>query len=113
MLVPLVVALAAAAQIIDTATNPIVIAINGYSPYPNNNFGLSNDELDFLSSIQKNKNVCLAFIGNPYAIRFAPKASALLVTYESNIYTETAFMDFLMNPTKNNSKLPITPIGFE
>lgn len=107
------IALAAAAQIIDTATNPIVIAINGYSPYPNNNFGLSNDELDFLLSIQKNKNVCLAFIGNPYAIRFAPKASALLVTYESNIYTETAFMDFLMNPTKNNSKLPITPIGFE
>lgn len=105
--------LAYAARLIDTATHPIVIAINAYSPYPSNNFGLSNDELNFLSSIQKNKNVCLAFIGNPYAIRFAPKASALLVTYESNIYTETAFIDFLMNPFQNNSTLPITPIGFE
>ena len=102
-----------AAKLIDTATQAVVIAINGYSPYPNNNFGLSNEEINFLSGIQKNKQVCLAFIGNPYAIRFAPKANALLVTYESNIYTESAFVDFVSQPFQNNSTLPITPIGFE
>jgi beta-glucosidase-like glycosyl hydrolase len=102
-----------AAKLIDTATQAVVIAINGYSPYPNNNFGLSNEEINFLSAIQKNKQVCLAFIGNPYAIRFAPKANALLVTYESNIYTESAFVDFVSQPFQNNSTLPITPIGFE
>jgi hypothetical protein len=102
-----------AAKLIDTATQTVVIAINGYSPYPNNNFGLSNEEINFLSDVQKNKQVCLAFIGNPYAIRFAPKANALLVSYESNIYTEAAFLDFLMQPFQNNSTLPITPIGFE
>jgi beta-glucosidase-like glycosyl hydrolase len=102
-----------AAKLIDTATQAVVIAINGYSPYPNNNFGLSNEEINFLSAVQKNKQVCLAFIGNPYAIRFAPKANALLVTYESNIYTESAFVDFISQPFQNNSILPITPIGFE
>jgi len=102
-----------AAKLIDTATQAVVIAINGYRPYPNNNFGLSNEEINFLSGIQKNKQVCLAFIGNPYAIRFAPKANALLVTYESNIYTESAFVDFVSQPFQNNSILPITPIGFE
>lgn len=102
-----------AAKLIDTTTQAVVIAINGYSPYPNNNFGLSNEEINFLSAVQKNKKVCLAFIGNPYAIRFAPKANALLVTYESNFYTEGAFLDFLMQPFQNNSTLPITPIGFE
>jgi beta-glucosidase-like glycosyl hydrolase len=102
-----------AAKLIDTATQAVVIAINGYSPYPNNNFGISNEEINFLSAIQKNKQVCLAFIGNPYAIRFAPKANALLVSYESNIYTEGAFLDFLMQPFQNNSTLPISPIGFE
>jgi beta-glucosidase-like glycosyl hydrolase len=102
-----------AAKLIDTATQTVVIAINGYSPYPNNNFGLSNEEINFLSAVQKNKQVCLAFIGNPYAIRFAPKANALLVTYESNIYTESAFVDFVSQPFQNNSTLPITPIGFE
>jgi len=102
-----------AAKLIDTATQAVVIAINGYSPYPNNNFGLSNEEINFLSNVQKNKQVCLAFIGNPYAIRFAPKANALLVSYESNIYTEGAFLDFLMQPFQNNSTLPISPIGFE
>jgi beta-glucosidase-like glycosyl hydrolase len=102
-----------AAKLIDTATQAVVIAINGYSAYPNNNFGLSNEEINFLSDVQKNKQVCLAFIGNPYAIRFASKANALLVTYESNIYTEGAFLDFLMQPFQNNSTLPISPIGFE
>lgn len=102
-----------AAKLIDTATQTVVIAINGYSPYPNNNFGLSNEEINFLSAVQKNKQVCLAFIGNPYAIRFAPKANALLVTYESNIYTESAFVDFISQPFQNNSILPITPFGFE
>ncbi len=102
-----------AAKLIDTATQAVVIAINGYSPYPNNNFGLSNEEINFLSAVQKNKQVCLAFIGNPYAIRFAPKANALLVTYESNIYTESAFVDFISQPFQNNSILPITPFGFE
>ena len=93
--------------------NCFLVFITYFFHYPNNNFGLSNEEINFLSGIQKNKQVCLAFIGNPYAIRFAPKANALLVTYESNIYTESAFVDFVSQPFQNNSILPITPIGFE
>ncbi len=67
--------------------NVVVVALGGMNPKDRNRYGISWSVENFLDDYSAEDKVILAVYGNPYSLKFFPKASHLLCAYEENEYT--------------------------
>ncbi len=85
-----------------------IIAIHNLSFSPGNNYGLSDDEINFLQQAGCRNNVIVVLLGNAYAMQYFCGAQSVLVSYEDDTLTEHAVADVLLKKAKAKGKLPVT-----
>ena len=77
---------------------------------PTNNFGIPEDELQFVNELIQTKNVLLYLFGNPYVLNKIDMANAktIVVAYQNfKVFQQTAVQHFL-GSIETKGKLPIT-----
>ncbi len=89
----------------------VITGLHSSSLFPGSNYGLSQRAFDFTELTgQKTKNVVILF-GNPYALKAlgrSTSASALLVAYQNNKYTQEAAVEALFGAIATNGRLPVS-----
>ncbi len=92
-------------------TEDILLAIFPPQVKPANNFGFSNEQVNFINSlVQSKKNVILYLFGNPYFLNriHIENIKAVVIAYQNfKVFQEIAAEHFLGN-LEANGKLPIT-----
>ncbi len=88
----------------------IILSIFPPNAKPKDNFGVSQQDLEFISELLANQNVVLYHFGNPYFLDLLAfqKAKAVVVAYQDfNSFQQHAANHFL-GKSEANGKLPIT-----
>lgn len=88
----------------------VLIALYPPMVKPQDNFGLSEDYLEFLNRMIKTKNVVLYLFGNPYVLNLfqLKKAKAVVIAYQGfDVFQQNAAQHFLGNVIAEG-RLPIT-----
>jgi CubicO group peptidase (beta-lactamase class C family) len=85
-----------------------IVAIHNLSFTPGNNYGLSEDALNFLQQAGCRSNVMVVLLGNAYASQFFCGSNSVMIGYEDDSITERVTADILLNKMKAKGKLPVT-----
>ncbi|MFI5196160.1 MAG: glycoside hydrolase family 3 N-terminal domain-containing protein [Chitinophagales bacterium] len=85
-----------------------ILAIHNLSFTPGNNYGLSDEAINFLQQAGCRNNVIVVLLGNAYAMQYFCGAQSVLVSYEDDTLTERAVADVLLKKTKTKGRLPVT-----
>lgn len=87
-----------------------IIAIHNLTFYPTNGYyGLDAQQMNFLKSIQNEKNVVYVLMGNAYLLKNFCDAKSVIVAYEDNDETEDVTASILLRKIAPQGKLPVTP----
>ncbi len=87
----------------------VLLAIYPPQIKPKNNFGLSSDEIKFISDLVATKNVILYIFGNPYVLTILNinNAKEIVIAYQNfEVFQENAAAHFL-GKTEAKGKLPV------
>ncbi len=85
-----------------------IIAVQNLSFSPANNYGLSDEQINFLQMAGCRNNVLVVLLGNAYAMQYFCGAGSVMVSYEDDTLTERAVASMLLKRTKAKGKLPVT-----
>lgn len=87
----------------------VIIGVHDMAWYPGKQgfYGLSQEEVAFLSQMAGQKNVIFAVMGNPYLLKFICPAATVIVAYEENKATSQAVVDVLSGKQKAGGQLPV------
>ena len=88
----------------------VIIGVHGLSMYPANNYGLTAEQLKFLSAATKEPNVTGALMGNAYALKYVYQGDNILVGYEDNEWTQAAVIKAMTGQLKPRGTLPVMPV---
>lgn len=103
----------------------VVVNIQNTSIYAANNFGITNEMVDFVNVLSKNGNMVFNLFACPYALKkftFKKSPLAVIVGYEDVQYAVNAVVDVMTGKINPRGKLPVTAtknfkvgggIGFE
>ena len=87
----------------------IVVGMHGMNLTPAGNYGLSAEQVKFLSTASSNKKVIFALMGNAYAMKLVPNAQTIIVGYEDNEWTQKAVINVITGEKLPGGTLPVTP----
>ncbi len=96
-------------------TNLLIITINQSSFSGIGNYGLSDDILKFINEMKLTKRIIINLLANPYSLSKltdTSKISAVLVGYQSNIFSQKASAEAIFGGISVNGKLPVTASQF-
>ena len=98
-------------NVLDSSKTVIVAASGGVNSKKTDNYGISKQSLELLSSIQetKAKNILLLF-ANPYSLESLDTIcdyNALIVAYQNTSQLQTAAANSLFTPHKFTASLPV------
>ena len=85
-----------------------IIAVHNLSFSPANNYGLSDEQINFLQMAGCRNNVLVVLLGNAYAMQYFCGAGSVMVSYEDDTLTERTVANMLLKRTKAKGKLPVT-----
>ncbi|MEQ8239187.1 MAG: glycoside hydrolase family 3 N-terminal domain-containing protein, partial [Cyclobacteriaceae bacterium] len=88
----------------------VVLAIHDVKLKAPDNFGITQDMIDFVSELLQYKKVHLVFFGNPYALAKMSNlqhAESILMAYQENKYTYKYAAEALIGRYKPIGKLPV------
>jgi len=91
-----------------TKYDAVIIGIHNINFTPGNNYGLSDEEINFLQQAGCRNNTMIVLMGNAYAMQYFCGAGSVLVGYEDDSLTELVMADVLMKKIKAKGKLPVT-----
>ena len=86
----------------------IVISLHDMSKSPSKDFGISKEAFDFIYELNSSKNVILLINGSPYALKYFPNVSTILVSYEEDPLMQEALAQAILGVTRIEGKLPVT-----
>ena len=88
----------------------ILILLTPPQVKPVNNFGLLQEELDFMSKLMNTKNVVLYIFGNPYVLNHLniKHAKAVVVVYQNLKEFQDVATQHFLGKIKAIGKLPVT-----
>jgi beta-N-acetylhexosaminidase len=86
----------------------VIIALHNLNFSPVNNYGLSDDAINFLQVAACHSNVMVVLPGNAYAMQYFCGGGSVLVGYEDDSVTEKLMADVLLRKFKPRGKLPVT-----
>lgn len=77
---------------------------------PANNFGLQEEEIDFINELLQDKNVVLYLFGNPYTLKHlnTEQAKAVVVVYQDFTEFQDIATEHFLGKLKAPGKLPIS-----
>ena len=85
-----------------------IIAVHNLTFAPGNNYGLSDEAVNFLQQAGCRNNVLVVLMGNAYAMQYFCGAGSVIVGYEDDTLTENAVANLLLKKTKAKGRLPVT-----
>lgn len=103
----------------------VVLNVQNTSIYAANNFGITDEMVDFVNALSKNGNMVFNMFACPYALKkftFKKSPLAVIVGYEDVQYAVNAVVDVMTGKINPRGKLPVTAtknfkvgagIGFE
>ncbi len=96
--------------------NLIILQINKSTLKLDNNFGVSEQSLNFIDSIGKLKNTIAVFFTNPYllnALKWPSQLQSVVMAYEYTNYTQKAAADAIFGAVNVNGHLPVSTKYFK
>lgn len=91
--------------------NLVIVGIQNTSIFPSNNFGISQASLDFITQLQKQKEMVLDLFANPYALSLIPdsgRIKAIVMSYEDNPMAYDLSAQLIFGGIAAKGKLPVT-----
>ncbi len=85
-----------------------IIAVHNLNFAPANNYGLSDEAVNFLQQAGCRNNVLVVLLGNAYAAQYFCGAGSVVIGYEDDTLTEQAMANLLLKKTKAKGRLPVT-----
>ena len=85
-----------------------IIAVHNLNFTPGNNYGLSDEQINFLQLAGCRNNVMVVLLGNAYAMQYFCGAGSVMVGYEDDTLTEYTVANILLKKIKPKGKLPVT-----
>ncbi len=98
------VALLKAVQSFET----IILSLHSMSASPKKDFGISKEAFDLIYELNSSKNVILLINGSPYALKYFPNISSIIVAYEEDSLMQESLAQAIVGVNKINGKLPVT-----
>lgn len=89
--------------------NDILLLLTPPQVKPNHNFGLLQQEIDFINELICTKNVVLYLFGNPYVLNYLDisKATAVIIVYQSFKEFQEVATEHFLGKLKAKGKLPV------
>lgn len=72
------------------------------------NFGISDEVIDFITNLSREKNCTLILFGTPYALKFFKDCKTILVAYEDDLLAQKAALKALFGQIECTGSLPVT-----
>ena len=94
--------------------NLVLVGVHG-SVNPRGNFGVSSATMQWITEVNSNQNVAVAWFANPYGLdRFSgvQNLDALVMAYQDNPLTNEYAAQLLFGGIEAKGKLPVTAGGF-
>ena len=85
-----------------------IIAVHNLNFTPGNNYGLSDELINFLQLAGCRNNVMVVLLGNAYAMQYFCGAGSVMVGYEDDTLTEYTVANILLKKLKPKGRLPVT-----
>lgn len=85
-----------------------IVAIHNINFTPANNYGLSDDAVEFIAQAGCKSNVLVVLFGNAYASQYFCGSNSVMIGYEDDTITERAASEILLGKIKARGKLPVT-----
>jgi len=89
----------------------IFISIHNTNSLPQKNFGITQQSINLINRIKKDKKIVLCIFANPYALSFfsnADSIEALFVSYQDDDITQEATALIIGGKAEARGKLPVT-----
>lgn len=86
----------------------VIVSYHNLSQNSSSNFGLTAQQIEFISKINQQANVLHLWFGNPYALKYFQTSKYVLVTYEDNDFTHRALAEKINNDTEYRGVLPVS-----
>ena len=85
----------------------VIVGLHNYNRRPANHFEIPSRIIEFLNA-PNHENWTHILFGNPYAVADFPQIKNILFTYEDNIYSQSACLDWLEGKQEALGTLPVT-----
>ncbi len=94
----------------------VVVSCHDMSWYSRNNYGLNDEQIQFINDLSKRTEIIFVMFGTPYALKWFEEVPTVLVAYEDNELTHEVAAQALFGVTAINGRLPVTaskkyPVG--
>ncbi|MEM1217588.1 MAG: glycoside hydrolase family 3 N-terminal domain-containing protein [Bacteroidota bacterium] len=87
----------------------IIVSLHNIRSYPKNGkYGISQASIDFIQELAAEKNVVLAFLGNPYALEPFANLRHIVLGYNEEIVTQERLAQGLFGAFAMTGRLPVT-----
>ncbi|MBC7554888.1 MAG: serine hydrolase [Taibaiella sp.] len=91
-----------------SAFDAVIVGIHNLNFAPGNNYGMSEEAVNFLQQAGSKTNVMMVLMGNAYATQYFCGSPSIIVSYEDDSLTEVITADVLLKNIKPKGKLPVT-----
>lgn len=88
--------------------NLVVVNIHGMNNSSSRNFGLKEEELIFLRSLNENTNLIVTVFGNPYSLKYFSEFDNLICAYEDDPVAWELVPQIIFGGLDATGKLPVT-----
>ena len=89
----------------------LIIGVQGLNNNPKKEFGLKNNAVILIDSLNAMHKTTLVYFGNPYGLKGMPRAKSLeglVITYEENKTTAKKAAELIYGYAKGNGQLPVS-----
>jgi len=91
--------------------NLVIVSINNTNIYAGKNFGISENAIDFVEKLAKEKKIILDIFGNPYSLAFFDSTSnmeAIIISYQDNKVSQAVSAQAIFGGFGIRGRLPVT-----
>ncbi len=86
----------------------VLIGLHMLTNSRSKNYGLTSDDIEFISSLQKRTNVVLVAFGNPYSLEYLPESDNLICAYQDQRITQELVPQIIFGAIDASGQLPVS-----
>lgn len=96
--------------------NLVIIGIHDANQQVNKNYNITNEQISFINQLKSQTNIILNLFANPYSLALfedTTNIDAIIISHQSNKYTENASAQIIFGGMSVSGKLPISAGNFK
>jgi beta-N-acetylhexosaminidase len=88
--------------------NEVIVALFDMSRHNNKNYGLTDNAIQFINNLAKEKSVSLVVFGNPYSLKYFDNVQHTICVYEENTITKSYAAQLIFGGVSAKGTLPVS-----